>query len=761
MSPKKLIIALWAVVALVALAIVLAPSNDGYREFAATQVAPAKKLAVASSETSASAAPVAAPAATSADSKVTVVRESGFPAISLGGVAQSMSPSAVPTKAASVPMAKADNNSSGRTASTTYRPAPQSTMAEREEGAALAGVERAHFLKACEHDNDLQLASGKAPLFACRGMLAPVGPDTTPITTTPTFPTSQTFTLHSRPSASRKIYLDFNGHTTTGTPWNTLPPPNGFNRATFTTPAFSIDADTANFSVAEHASIQAAWRIIAEDFAAYDVDVTTEDPGLDGLKRASTTDLNYGMRVVFGPDQNATGAGGQGYVGSFSWLRAAGDTDVPCFVYAPVGAGAKFMGECGSHEVGHTVGLLHDGTSTAGYFEGHGTGAGSWAPIMGTGYDKDVVQWSKGDYSDANNKQDDLTIISTYIPLVVDEFGDTTVAATAVTGLSAEVGGVIATAADVDTIKINAGRGNLVITPKVALSSPNLRLQIKVLNSAGTAIGTYTGDGTVGNMAPAPITLNLPSEGFYYIQLEGIANGTGVSDGYSEYASTGYYSFNATWQPLGNKPPVADATLSATTSYNYQTQPTAMVNFNGTLSTDPDGVVVSYIWNFNDQYPAGAVGATATHRYKAPGTYYPTLTVVDDLGASATTTVTVTVNGPVRNPTCSLALITGAFVRLNSVSDAANATILVQDQYGNPVRRALVYVSTTGLVSMKRTALRTDDLGRVNISTPGFRRGARGSVIFTVATVESPGRPFVNVSVAPVTVAAPTVTLTR
>jgi hypothetical protein len=106
-------------------------------------------------------------------------------------------------------------------------------------------------------------------------------------------------------------------------------------------------------------------------------------------------------------------------------------------------------------------------------------------------------------------------------------------------------------------------------------------------------------------------------------------------------------------------------------------------------------------------------------------------------------------------------LVTGSFVRLNSIHDAANATVRVQDQYGNPVRRALVYVSTSGLVSMKRTAIRTNDFGQVNISTPGFRRGARGSVVFTVSTVESPGRPFVNTPVAPVTVAAPSVTLTR
>ena len=756
MSPKKLIIALWAVVALVALAlaIVFAPSNDGYREFAATQVAPAKKLSVASSEASASAAPVAAPSATSADSKVTVIRESGFPAISLGGVAQSMNPAA--PAGSSRPEAAKRVELPAVASANGYHPAPQASMSEREEAVALSGVERFHFLKACEHDHDLQLAAGQSPAFFCRALNTPAGPDTTPITTTPTYPTSQTFLLHSRPSATRKVYLDFTGHVTTGTPWNGL-----WNRTSFTTPPFTLDADTATFNAAEHAAIQTVWRRMAEDFAPYDVDVTTEDPGLENLLRTSAGDLNYGMRVIFGPDQNATGSGGVAYVGSFNSLRTTGAPDIPCFVFAGVGAGTKFMGEAGSHEVGHTVGLLHDGTSTQGYFPGHGTGPTSWAPIMGVGYGKEIVQWSKGEYTDANNTQDDLAVIATFLPVIADEFGDTWAAATPVAGLSAEVGGVIASTADVDTLKIRAGRGDLVITPKVSLSSPNLRLQIKVLDSTGTAIGTYVGDGNVGNMAPAPITLSLPAEGDYYIQLEGIGNGTGVTDGYSDYASVGYYSFTATWQPLGNKPPVANATLSATTTYNYVTQPTAMVNFNGTLSSDPDGVIVRYIWDFKDQYPAGAVGATATHRYKAPGTYYPTLTVVDDLGASATTTVTVTVNGPVRNPTCSLALITGAFIRLNSVSDAANATILVQDQYGNPVRRALVYVSTSGLVSMQRTALRTDDLGRVNVSTPGFRRGARGSIVFTVSTVESPGRPFVNVPVAPVTVAAPTVTLTR
>jgi hypothetical protein len=764
MSPKKLIIALWAVVLAVALAVVFTPSGEGYREYAATQVAPAAKVVASPSDGVTAVSQSASTVVPVADSQTMAVREVGAPALSLSGVVHAMAPSGATSKNTAAPVAETKTNvASGRTAPSVYRPAPQTTMDEREEAAILAGVNRRHFLAACEHDHDLLLASGEKPLYACRGMNAPVGPDTKVITTTPSYPTAQTFLLHSRPGAARKVYLDFTGHTTTGTPWN-----GAWGKVTFTTPPFSLDANTANFSNAEHAAIQSVWRLMAEDFAGFDVDVTTEDPGVEGLLKTSGGDLNHGMRVIFGPDQNSTGAGGVAYVGSFGALRTPTQTDIPCFVFAGAGASAKFMGEAGSHEVGHTVGLNHDGTAADAYFAGHGTGATSWAPIMGVGYGREIVQWSKGDYAGANNDEDDVAIMRAFIPVVTDEFPGTFAAATFVTGLSADVGGIIATAGDIDILKINAGRGNLVIMPKVALSSPNLRLQIRVLDSSGAVLGTYLGTGATGSMAPRPITVAIPTEGMHFIELNGVGNGTGgdpdgtgVTEGYNDYASVGFYSFTASWPDPVNKPPVANATLSANTTYDYQIQQSAMVNFNGTLSTDPDGVILRYLWDFKDVYPVGATGATASHRYKAPGTYYPTLTVFDDRGASASTTVTVTVNGQPRLPSCSLALVTGSFSRLNSIHDVANATILVQDQFGNPVRRALVYVSASGLVSMSRTAVRTNEFGQVSVTTPGLRRGARGSVTFTVSTVDSPGRPYVNTSLAPVTAVAPTVTLTR
>jgi hypothetical protein len=739
MSPRQLKVAACLFALAVAGAVFFLPSGGKYVEYAAVDVAPAARPVVVTPKTSV-ALPVAASVAPTAQSDDRAKAGS----ISLGGVTEAMAASAKPVPATQTPSqanAGSSSNAASAGAAPLYRPAFLASIAEREEAADVAGIPREDFVKACDRDHDLHLAaSGHSPFYMCAGLKAPIGPDVTAITTTPSYPTSETFKLHSKPAATRKIYLDFNGHTTTGTPWNTA-----FAKTTFTTPPFSLDANTAAFSAAEHAAIQYVWRSIAEDFAQFDVDVTTEDPGLEGLKRASTSDVNYGMRVVFGPDQNATGSGGQAYVGSFSGIRTAAQTDNPCFVYAGVGAGSKFMAEAGAHEVGHTVGLFHDGTQTGGlqYFGGHGTGATSWAPIMGVGYYKDIVQWSKGEYTDANNTQDDIAVIGTYLPITTDDHGGTMAAATVVTGNTITGGGLINGATDIDMFKINAGRGKLVITPKVALISPNLRLQVKLLKSDGTVLNTYDAVGTAGKMAPDPITYTITEDGAYYIQLDGIANGTGATDGYTDYSSIGIYGLTATWLEPGNKPPVADTSLSSSLSYNYELQPSQVVNFNGSLSYDPDGLITSYDWNFADVYPATANGPITTHRYRAPGTYKPVLTVTDDRGARTSALLTVNVLGQTKANTFSLAVNSASFIRVNSVSDAVNANINVQDQYGNPLKSAIVYVRVSGMVSAPAVMARTDIFGNVTVSSPLFKRGARGTVRIDIDRVTSTTHTYV------------------
>jgi YVTN family beta-propeller protein len=57
-------------------------------------------------------------------------------------------------------------------------------------------------------------------------------------------------------------------------------------------------------------------------------------------------------------------------------------------------------------------------------------------------------------------------------------------------------------------------------------------------------------------------------------------------------------------------------------------------SFDATPSSDSDGTVAGYTWDFGDGSPAVAGGATPTHTYAAPGTYTVRLTVTDNEGCS-------------------------------------------------------------------------------------------------------------------------------
>ena len=111
----------------------------------------------------------------------------------------------------------------------------------------------------------------------------------------------------------------------------------------------------------------------------------------------------------------------------------AGDFYKLVFVYSDVMYNSpKYISDSASHEVGHTLGLHHDGTDTSGYYLGHGSGAVGWAPIMGMAYYKNLAQWSKGEYLAANNPEDDLQLISQHVPYRPDDHGNNCSTATVV-----------------------------------------------------------------------------------------------------------------------------------------------------------------------------------------------------------------------------------------------------------------------------------------------------------------------------------------
>ncbi len=83
---------------------------------------------------------------------------------------------------------------------------------------------------------------------------------------------------------------------------------------------------------------------------------------------------------------------------------------------------------------------------------------------------------------------------------------------------------------------------------------------------------------------------------------------------------------------LPNHPPTASFTSAVTAR---------TASFDASGSSDSDGSVASYAWDFGDG--ATGTGKTVNHSYSAVGNYTVTLTVTDDQGATGTSTSTVVV----------------------------------------------------------------------------------------------------------------------
>ncbi|WP_242030135.1 FG-GAP-like repeat-containing protein [Microcystis wesenbergii] len=358
---------------------------------------------------------------------------------------------------------------------------------------------------------------------------------------------SQTFSLNSLAGANHTIYLDFNGHTTSGTSWNTA-----YNKANIVTPAFDFDGNTGSFSNAELERIQYIWQRVAEDFIPFNVNVTTQAPtDINDLIKSGTGDTRWGVRVAIGGssyDWFGAGAGGVAYVGSFNW-----NSDTPTFVFDDqLGNGnEKYTAEAISHEVGHTLGLSHDGriTPSEGYYAGHGSGDTGWAPIMGVGYYQNLSQWSKGEYASANNTQDDLQIITTQngFGYRTDDTGSTIATAKALTvsGTSVSGNGIIERNTDVDFYSFTTGAGAISLTVNPFNRGPNLDILAELYNSAGTLIASSNPT----DLLSANITANVAA-GTYYLKIDGVGKGSALSTGYTDYGSLGQYSISGSVLPI-------------------------------------------------------------------------------------------------------------------------------------------------------------------------------------------------------------------
>jgi hypothetical protein len=127
-------------------------------------------------------------------------------------------------------------------------------------------------------------------------------------------------------------------------------------------------------------------------------------------------------------------------------------------------------------------------------------GADGWAPIMGLGYYQPISQWSKGEFSGANNPQDDLAVIASKLKYAPVGNGPTISTATIVTPRiwpngTANVSalGLVSQSNALDVFHLQAGIGmiSFAVTGVAAYDSytrTNLKAAARILNAAGAEV---------------------------------------------------------------------------------------------------------------------------------------------------------------------------------------------------------------------------------------------------------------------------------
>lgn len=328
--------------------------------------------------------------------------------------------------------------------------------------------------------------------------------------------------LNSLPGAVAVAYLDMDGQVVSGTQW----------AGGGTIAAGGISNTYTQAQMTE------IWRRVTEDYAPFQINVTTNE----AVFLAAPSDRR--IRCIITPDNEWYGtAGGVAYLNSFIWT---GDT--PCWVFSDqLANSARYIAEACAHEVGHTLSLKHDGRTSPveAYYQGHGSGEVGWAPIMGVGYYQLLVQWSRGEYLNSNNIEDDLGLITSKngFGYRLDRQPATPAGAPALTvnGTSVTGSGIIETRDDADTFAFTTMGGTVSLTTLGDSVSQDLDLLLEVLDAGGNVLAA----GNPDTLTDATVSAMLAA-GTYYVRVSGVGRGNPLADGYTDYGSLGQYTISGT-----------------------------------------------------------------------------------------------------------------------------------------------------------------------------------------------------------------------
>lgn len=324
--------------------------------------------------------------------------------------------------------------------------------------------------------------------------------------------TADAYQLQSNPGAATALYLDFDGEDMTG---------------------WGYDMNKINASGADDESIKTIWEVVTADFITFDVNVTTDRAVFDSYP------ITKRVMCVFGNSPT----GFINTVAGYSKLNIFGTNCGAVVKYSagyntPLRNSLAKTGHVGSHELGHAMGLSHDGDQATGYYGGHS----DWAPVMGNGF-VPYITWSIGDYNKSTTKEDDIAIIGSQMGYRADDYSKSV---TLVFGEGDSINaqdnhGIIENRNDVDTFYFESTTGGRVhLKLSTVIDYTDLDIDLTIMNSAFSVLA----QSNIYLKRGAEIDLNVPA-GKYYLLIKGGSELTAV-DGFTNYSSFGFYEIAGT-----------------------------------------------------------------------------------------------------------------------------------------------------------------------------------------------------------------------
>jgi hypothetical protein len=481
--------------------------------------------------------------------------------------------------------------------------------------------------------------------------------------------------LHSDPGATAKLFLDFDGHFEAT--WG------GYSNVT--TPAFDQDGNpSTTFSSGELAAINEIWSRVTEDYAPFNVDVTTADPGTEANGVAAIVAIGGSYSDWYG-----AAAGGVSFVGGFSNSAS----NVGYVFSTSLGGNAKYIAEAAAHEAGHLFGLQHQAQWNGNTLvTEYNPGSGDWAPIMGVGYYMPRTTWYNGPTpSGPTVLQDDMAIISNStngFGYKTDDYGNTIATASPLphSGTSVTFPGLIGRNGDTDMWSFTTASGAVSFQLTGAPYGTDLDSVLELDNSAGQVVTSNAPTDSYG----ASISTTV-SAGTYYL----VAHSNG------DYGDVGQYTITGTLPSATGPQIVVD--LGAMALTNGQT-----VNFGTTTQGTPITQTFTVVNN-----GAATLSLTPLNAASMPAGF----TLVSNLGATSL--------APGQSTTFAIQLNASAAGTFSGAIALANS-----DSTQNPFNLTL-----TGTVTAPKIVVDLGTTALTNGQTVNFGTTTQGTPITQTFTV--------------------------